>query len=122
MDLQSLANVLVAATVTHTIHTMVEPITVKLKLKRLVAYMDKVKDPPTVPPGMETLPKAMFRIYLVMAIIFTVAYVVTGMIDPEIKTAAIFALAGMVIIELVNTLAFHKYHAAIEVVTKRFKK
>ena len=43
MDLQTLANILVATTVMHAFHSVVEPITVKLKLKRLVAYMDKVK-------------------------------------------------------------------------------
>lgn len=121
MELQTLANTLVAASIAHAFHSMLEPMNIRTKVKRLVAYIDK-QTPPKVPQGIDTRPKALGLAFVMVALPFGLAYIVVTSLEPAPRTAIWFALATMLVIEVVNSVNIDKYHVEIEKVTRQFKK
>lgn len=120
MDLQLLANLLVAGVTAHSVHALFESFTVRSKVKRLMALMNKT-EPPKIPEGMDTRIKALGAQAAIMSVQFGLAFLVVSIIDPSLKGAAIYSVLVLLGLELINTFSFHRYHEEIEKVTKRFK-
>jgi hypothetical protein len=120
MDLQTISNLLAASASAHAVHAFFESFTVKSKVKRLVAILDKT-DPPKIPEGMDTRPKALGVQAAIITTQFGLAYLVVSLIDPSLRGAAVYVLFLLLGLELLNTFSFHRYHEEIEKVTKRFK-
>lgn len=120
MDLQTTANLLFAAAIAHTGHSLFEPVNIRAKVARLVNYMDK-KPVKEIPVNIDTRPKAYLAAAVTLAIIFIPAWLIISAVDPQPKTAMLAAFWLMVLIEVVNTVVIDKYHVEIENVTRRFK-
>ncbi len=121
MELQTLANLLVAVTAAHTLHSIMEPINIRAKLDRLVAYMDK-KPAKEIPVKIDTRVKGIGLGYAIAVVLFLVFFAVVSVVDPSVRTAIIVSIVLITVIELINTITIDAYHADIEKVTKRFKK
>jgi hypothetical protein len=120
MDLQTAANLLLAVAITHTIHSNTEPLTVRLKVSRLQAYIDK-KHVKEIPFKLDTRFKALGSEYGTVLIVFAIIFAIVHAVQPSPLTVIKLTIGLMIFIELVNTIVFDKYHIAIEKITKRFK-
>ena len=120
MEIQTLANILVASSVAHGLHSMGEPVNIIKKVKRLDAYINK-QTPPKIPGGIDTRTKALGLAFGFNAILFILAFLLVSIIDPSTSAAIWFAVGVMVIVEIVNSIAIDHYHVLIERVTKKFK-
>lgn len=121
MELQTVANILVATSIAHALHSLMEPINIRSKVLRLVSHMDK-KPVKEMPVNIDTRLKALSAGYGLFLIVFIVANFIVSAIDPALSTAMWIAIWLIVIVEIINTIIIDKYHVDIEHVTKRFKK
>lgn len=120
MELQTVANILVAASVAHGLHSLMEAMAVNNKVKRLAAYINK-QTPPRIPQGIDTRLKALTLVYGLTVVLFAGAFLITQAIDPAVRTAMWFAIIVFGSIELINNFLLDHYHAEIEKVTNKFK-
>lgn len=121
MDLQATANLLLAAAIAHTGHSLFEPVNIRAKVARLQKHMDKepVKE---MPVNINTRPKAYLAAAVTLAVMFIPAWLIVSAVDPQPKTAMLWAFWLTVLIEVVNTVVIDKYHVDIERLTRRFTK
>mgnify|MGYP001557919790 CR=1 FL=1 len=77
MEIQTLANILVASSVAHGLHSMGEPVNIIKKVKRLDAYINK-QTPPKIPGGIDTRTKALGLAFGFNAILFILAFLLSG--------------------------------------------
>ncbi len=121
METQTIANILLAAAIAHSLHSVMEPRNIREKVKRLVAYMDK-KPYKEIPLKIDSRAKGIGLGYSVALVTFVIAYLIVSLIDPSVRTSMIVTIGLLVLVELLNTVTIDAYHAEIEVVTRRFKK
>lgn len=120
-DLQTLANILVAASVTHGMHSLMEPVGMRSKLSRLEAYINK-RPWKEMKVNIDTRPKALGIGFGVTAVLFVITLLIVSGIDPQVRTAIILAVGIMALVEFINTISIDRYHVEIEKITKPFMK
>ena len=121
MELQTLTNLLLATAIAHTGHSLLEPVNIRAKVARLGKHMDnqKVKE---IPININSRPKAYLAALISLAVVFVPSWLIMSSVDPLPRTAMLWTIILVIVVEVINTVNIDKYHVEIEHLTRRFKK
>ena len=122
MDVNTIAKLLLAITVAHGLHSVLEPVNILNKVRELQALVNNKKPTVKIYPGIDTRAKAYTLGFLVLFLPTLVVFGLLSLVQIDISTAMILCIIVILTIEVINEVAIDRYHVEIEQISKKFRK